>query len=112
MLPQSPFIEHGKNQYSPLWTDDEQVGSNPPGRKTRFSLKCASRFALPPEEATVFRTAGRAKRAFGLVPNAREFLAEHYVYVFENQSADFLVSRKVFEKSEVGTKVEPAVQVA
>jgi len=85
---------------------------SPLGRKTRFSLKCASRFALPPEEATVFRTAGRAKRAFGLVPNAREFLAEHYVYVFENQSADFLVSRKVFEKSEVGTKVEPAVQVA
>ncbi len=27
MLPQSPVIEHGKDQYSPLWTDDGQCGS-------------------------------------------------------------------------------------
>jgi len=39
------------------------------------------------------------EEAFGVVPNNREFLAEHYVKVFENQSSDFLISPKKSGKS-------------
>ncbi|HLW82742.1 MAG TPA: hypothetical protein VKS20_11970 [Candidatus Acidoferrales bacterium] len=48
------------------------------------------------------------KRALGVLPNAREFLAEHSVQVFENQSSDFLdFIKEVRQNHTVGPKLEP-----
>ena len=65
----------------------DRRGSDRDCQRDRVGTRRSRRFSQSRTRAAPFLL---RKRAFGVVPNDRGFLAEHYVYVFENQSSDFL----------------------